>query len=120
MDLPISKLDLDYEKYRAPGHELTDEEKEYIKHDVQIAAHVMKIFLEQGLSKMTAGSNALADYKKMCGGSKKFRRMFPFIDNETDEFIRKAYRGGFTYVNPIFQGKRIKDGIVFDVNSFVS
>ena len=43
--------------------------------------------------------------------------MFPFIDNETDEFIRKAYRGGFTYVNPIFQGKRIKDGIVFDVNS---
>lgn len=115
--LPISKLDLDYEKYHEPGHELNDDEKEYIKHDVQIAAHVLKIFLEQGLSKMTAGSNALADYKKICGGSKKFRMMFPFIDRETDEFIRKAYRGGFTYVNPKYQGKKLNNGIVFDVNS---
>lgn len=115
--LPISKLDLDYATKREIGHTLTDHEKEYIKHDVQIAASVMSIFLKQNLTKMTAGSNALADYKKICGGNKKFRRMFPFLSVEQDDFIRKAYRGGFTYVNPKYQGKKIKDGIVFDVNS---
>lgn len=115
--LSINKLELDYKTKREIGHILTEHEKEYIKHDVQIAAYVMDIFLKQHLTKMTAGSNALADYKKICGGSKKFRRMFPFLDVEQDEFIRKAYRGGFTYVNPKYQGKKIGEGIVFDVNS---
>lgn len=115
--LPINKLELDYDTKREVGHELTEHEKEYIKHDVQIAAYVLDIFLKQGLSKMTAGSNALGHYKKLCGGSKQFRKMFPFLNTAEDEFIRKAYRGGFTYVNTKYQGKKINDGIVFDVNS---
>lgn len=115
--LPILKGELDYTAYREPGHEITDEEKAYIRNDVQIAAMVMGLFLSEGLTKMTAGSNALADYKKMRGGHKGFRYLFPLLSDEEDALIRKAYRGGFTYVNPKFQGKRIGEGIVFDVNS---
>lgn len=115
--LHILKGDLDYTAFREVGHELTEDEKYYIKHDVQIAAMVLKQFFDKGLTKMTAGSNALADYKFGKGGEKMFRVIFPEITPEEDEFMRKAYRGGFTYVNPQFQNKDIGEGIVLDVNS---
>lgn len=115
--LDEGKGELDYAAYREIGHKLTDEEKDYIRRDVQIVAHVMKRYLDGGLIKMTAGSNALWDYKQMCGGYKKFRRIYPELTADEDAFIRRAYRGGFTYVNPKHQGELVGDGIVFDVNS---
>jgi DNA polymerase elongation subunit (family B) len=51
----------------------------------------------------------------MCKG---FNNYFPELNEEEDTFIRKAYRGGFTYVNPKNQGKTIKGNcICMDVNS---
>lgn len=115
--LEEGKGELDYTAYREVGHELTQEEKDYIRRDVQIVAHVMHVYLTDGLNKMTAGANALYDYKQMCGGAKHFRRIYPILTDIEDGFIRKAYRGGFTYVNPKYQGEIINGGIVFDVNS---
>ena len=115
--LEIGKGTLDYSLYREKGHILTDDEKEYIRLDVQIVAKVVKIFLDGKLNKMTAGSNALSDYKQMLGGYRKFRYVYPLIDKEVDNFIRRAYRGGFTYCNPIYACKELKEGIVLDVNS---
>lgn len=116
-NLPILKGSIDYESYREIGHELTSEEIAYLDNDVKIAAMVLETFLEQGLTKMTAGSNALSYYKDIIGGKRGFRASFPVLDEEQDTFIRKAYRGGFTYVNPKYQNKKIGRGIVFDVNS---
>lgn len=115
--LPIEKGTLDYDEYREIGHELTEVEIRYIDNDVKIAAMVLRSFLDSGLTKMTAGSNALYDYKRSMGGHKLFRRMFPLLDEKEDDFIRKAYRGGFTYVSPRYAGKVVDSGIVFDVNS---
>lgn len=115
--LDEGKGELDYEAYREPGHILTDEEKDYIRRDVQIVAHVLVEFIDEGLTKMTAGSNALYTYKKMLGGDNGFRKMYPEITEEEDAFIRKAYRGGFTYADPRHSGKEVGAGIVFDVNS---
>jgi hypothetical protein len=116
-NLPMMKGHLDYETPRPVGHELTAEEIEYIDGDVRITAMVLETFLKEGLNKLTAGSNALSDYRGMMGGKKGFRRWFPLLDDEEDEFIRKSYRGGFTWVNPKYQGKELSEGIVFDVNS---
>lgn len=116
-DLPILKGSIDYEAPRAVGHIMDEEERAYIRNDVQITSMAMETFLNEGLNKMTAGSNALSDYRAMKGGKRGFKTWFPFIDKEQDDFIRRAYRGGFTYVNPKFQGKKIGEGIVFDVNS---
>ena len=107
---------IDYKADRPIGHQLTDEEKEYIKGDVQIVAQAMKIMLSEKMTKMTAASNALASYKLM-KTKQAFDLLFPILDDETDSFIRKAYRGGFTYVSPRFQARILKDGIVLDVNS---
>lgn len=116
-DLPIRKGHIDYDAYREPGHELTEEEMAYLDNDVKIDAMAMRTFIERGLDKMTAGSNALYYYKSMIGGNRGFRRWFPQLDAEEDTFIRRAYRGGFTWVNPRYQGRRMGEGIVFDVNS---
>ena len=115
--LEEGKGELDYEAYREPGHELTPEEIDYIRRDVRIVAIALRHFLDEGMDKMTAGSNALSDYRSMLGGVKGFKLNFPYLEDEEDEFIRKAYRGGFTYVNPKYQGQKIGAGIVFDVNS---
>lgn len=115
--LPILKGSIDYTAPREVGHELTDEETAYIDNDVRIVAMVLSHFLKEGLNKMTAGSNALSDYRSGMGGKKGFRRWFPALSDEEDEFIRGAYRGGFTYVAPRYQGRNLGEGIVFDVNS---
>ena len=115
--LEIRKGSIDYDEYRAPGHELTDEELAYLENDVAIVAKAMRAYLDQKLTKMTAGSNALYDYKQILGGHKAFRNVFPLLEQKEDEFIRKAYRGGFTYVNPKYQGYDVGEGIVLDVNS---
>lgn len=115
--LDEGKGELDYGEYREPGHVLTDAEKDYIRRDVQIVAKVLVEFIDEGLTKMTAGSNALYTYKKMLGGDKGFRKMYPELTEEQDAFIRKAYRGGFTYADPRHQGEEVGAGIVFDVNS---
>lgn len=113
-NLEIQKLEIDYTAKREINHELTDEEKEYLKHDVQIVAKALDIMFSQKLTKMTIGSNAMRDYKKIIT-DKHFSYYFPPPTYDAD--IRQSYKGGFTYVNPKFQNKDIGEGIVLDVNS---
>lgn len=112
--LPISKLSIDYRAYREPGHVLTQEEIDYIRNDVTIVAMAIELLHREKLTKMTTGSNALADYKNILG-KKNFERWFPIPLYDSD--MRQSYRGGFTYVSPQFQGKDLGEGIVLDVNS---
>lgn len=115
--LEIRKGGIDYDEYRAPGHELTEEEVAYLRNDVEIVARVLDRFLERGLNKMTAGSNALHDFYDKTGGLAGFRRSFSLLDDEEDAFIRQAYRGGFTYCDPRHAGERVGAGCVYDANS---
>lgn len=49
---------------------------------------------------------------------KQYRQLMPEIDKEIDDFIRRSYKGGITYVNPKVKGKNIRlRGRVHDVNS---
>lgn len=112
--LPISKLKIDYEAYREPGHILSQEEVDYLRNDVLIVAKALKVLFNQDLKKMTQGSNALADFKATIG-KKNFERWFPTPDYDAD--VRQSYRGGFTYLNPDYKEKDIKTGLVLDVNS---
>lgn len=113
-NLPLCKLKIDYDEYREVGHELTKIEREYVKNDVLIVAQALSILKSMGMTKMTQGSNALSDFKKITG-KKDFERLFP--TPAYDEFIRKAYKGGYTYADPDFQGKDNGEGLVLDVNS---
>lgn len=103
--LPESKGELDYKKHRPLGYRPTDEEIEYLKTDVSILARAIKVVLENGMKKLTVGADALAEYKSLTG--KKFDRAFPVLSEEMDAEIRRAYRGGFTYADPRFSGRKL-------------
>ena len=113
-NLPIRKLEIDYKKYRPIGYELDEQEINYIRNDVEIMARALKIMFEQGHTKMTIASDAMADFKHRIIG---FRKKFPLLPLEVDKDIRKAYRGGFTYINDVWKGKTAGKGITLDVNS---
>lgn len=113
-NLPIRKLKLDYRKKREIGHELTPEEIDYIRNDVEIVSRALDIMFKQGLNKMTIASDALSSFKSMC---KNFRRLFPVLPLDVDMDIRQSYKGGFTYCSEKYAGKIVGKGVVFDVNS---
>lgn len=115
-DMEISKLEIDYDSHNnlPIGSPLSPEEEEYIKHDVQIVARAVEFFYEQGLDKMTIGSCALAEYKSIIK-KKNFKRFYPVQSFHDD--VKQSYRGGFTYLNPRYKGRQIKEGLVLDVNS---
>lgn len=113
-NLPIRKLEIDYKQIREKGHTLTSDEIDYIRNDVEIMARALKIMFDENLTKMTIGSNALANYKEI---NKNFNKYFPILPYEIDKDIRKSYKGGFTYLNEIYKEKETGVGIVLDVNS---
>lgn len=114
--LPISKLKLDYGCHNGlpAGTPLTEHEIKYLSHDVKIVAHAVNFFYSQGLDKMTIGSCALNEYKNIIK-KKNFNMWFPTPKFHDD--VKQSYRGGFTYLNPKFEGKIVRGGIVLDVNS---
>ena len=113
-DLPISKLELDYKTYREPGHVLTPHEIAYIRNDVEIMARALDFMFKEGFTKMTIASDALAEYKKL---NKKFREYFPELPLDVDSFVRDSYKGGFTYLSPIYEGVKTGAGMTLDINS---
>ena len=114
-NLPDEKLTIDYDTPRPVGHVLTEEEKAYIVADCRIVAQALKIQFEKGLTKMTNASDALFNFKDSLKG--RFDNVFPVLPVALDLDIRRAYKGGFTYLNPTYRCRRIIEGIVLDVNS---
>lgn len=114
--LNINKLDLDYNTPREVGHILTEHEKDYIKNDVKIPALALKVLFNENLDSMTIGSNALKNFKTTLS-VRKYTRMFPELNYNVDRDMRQAYKGGFTYLNPIYKEKDVMSGVVLDVNS---
>lgn len=90
-NLPIKKLEIDYNEFRERDHELTDIEKDYITNDVTIVAMALNQLFQENLTQMTAASNALSYYKKITG-RQKFEHYFPTLTPEEDALIRPSYK----------------------------
>ena len=114
--LQEQKLEIDYNTERGKNHLLTPEEKDYIKNDVVIVAKALNVLFGEGLEKMTQGSNALHDFQKLLT-KRTYKHYFPELDIELDSEIRKSYKGGFTYLNPIYKEVDVGSGVVLDINS---
>lgn len=118
-DLPYKKLEIDYAAHNElpEGYKITPEEREYIEHDVKIVAHGLDFFISKGLDRLTIGSCALEEYKTLIS-KKKFERFFPPPTYHED--VSQSYRGGWTYLNPKFEGKTVSNGVILDYNSLYS
>lgn len=115
-ELPMSKGEIDYKAHRPIGHQLTDEEKDYIIRDCKIVAEALKIQLGQGLKKMTNASDAMGWYKSLMGKG-AFEKRFPVLPLALDADIRRAYKGGYVYMKPEHRGRVGLYGKQYDVNS---
>ena len=114
-DLPIKKGEIDYNRHNEEC-EVTAEEKDYLKNDVQIMAMALKEMFSEGFERITIGACSLADYKNSIG-KEQFEKWFPKLSIDDDSEIRMSYKGGFTFVNPEHENEEIGEGIVLDVNS---
>ena len=112
----MSKGSIDYEEDRPIGHELTEEEIDYLKTDVLIVAKALKTQFDEGMLKLTTGADSLYEYTNLMG-KKQFKALFPLLNFTMDAEVRKAYRGGWTYVSPKYARRVTGGGMVFDVNS---
>ena len=115
-ELADEKLSIDYDAPRPIGHELTDEEKAYIVNDCRIVAQALAIQFSKGLKKMTNASDALNGYKEIVTKS-RFEKWFPVLPVELDADLRRAYKGGYVYLNPSHKNEKIPIGCTFDINS---
>lgn len=113
--LPIKKLSIDYNKDRNKDYIVTSEEIQYVKHDVHVVAMALKINKTAGMKKITVASNALADFKDIQGDN--YKHIFPELSIGVDKDCRLSYKGGWSYVNPVYSDKLIGEGCVYDVNS---
>lgn len=123
----ISKGDLDYDLYRPVGYIPNEEELSYLRRDCEIPAKALKILSDEGFNKMTGSSDSFYHWKltlqsdsARARGIKpehSYRGVFPVVPIEVDDFIRKAYRGGWTYVNPRYANQFLYNLEVWDINS---
>lgn len=112
--LEESKGVIDYDTIRPIGYIPTPEEKEYQRNDCLIMAKALNRMHSEGMTRITAGSNALHYYRSHVE-KMQWKKWFPEID--CDEYIRKSYKGGWVYADPRYRGKTVGAGIVLDVNS---
>lgn len=115
-NLPVLKGEIDYNLPRSENHVMTNEEREYIRNDVEIVARALNVLFNEGMKGMTTAKNAL-DFYKTTIDKKRYDKLFTQLSYDVDSYIRKSYKGGFTYLNPKYAEKEVKDGIVLDVNS---
>lgn len=129
----VGKGEIDYTAERPVGYEPTSDEWDYIRRDVGILRTALRFAEAIGNTALTIGGDAMTEYRAtMYHG--RFRTIFPELDRDLDDWIRRAYRGGWTYVNPEYQGLMLNrefilrtlaelgieddaEGSVWDVNS---
>jgi hypothetical protein len=127
----VGKGEIDYTAERPAGYEPTAQEWAYIKTDVAIVRTALSVAQALGNTGLTIGGDAMSEYRSTMPGS--FRMIFPLLDRNLDDWIRRAYRGGWTFVNPEYQGRVLgaeeirailaelgiveEEGSVWDVNS---
>lgn len=113
LKLDVSKGEIDYHKYRKEGGELTEEDLDYLKRDVDILSKALySMHLQNGNNAMTIGADCMKKYKEM---QNKFDNLFPKLSYKIDNFIRKSYRGGYVYTK--YKNYYVKDGATYDKNS---
>ena len=111
------KGEINYGAPRPVGYSPTAEEWDYVRRDVVIVARALRETLAEGMTRLTVGSDAMAEYKGLIGGESKFRNFFPALSADMDDDIRSAYKGGFTYADRRTAGRIVGEGSVYDVNS---
>lgn len=115
--LQEAKGSIDYNNVREVGYKPTENELEYVRNDTEIVAKCLGMKFDSGLKKMTVAADALAEYRKSVNFETLFVTKYWASHPSVDVFCRKAYFGGISWVNPLIEGKEVRNIHVYDYNS---
>lgn len=122
------KLEMKYSGRRYAGCYISPSEMAYIKNDVLVLMECLETMFSEGHNKLTIGSCCMAEFKKSIPAMayKDYYVNLTKIelnpsewdgDKNADEYIRKAYKGGWCYCKPDRSSQIYKYGCTADVNS---
>lgn len=114
-NLPINKLSIDYDEVREEGHEPTELELAYIHHDTEIVMRVLNEDFKHKFTKFTESGNSRMFFKKT--HFENYDELFPQLSDFEDNFVRRSYRGGFCWLNPLHFNEELGGMISIDINS---
>ena len=110
----------------------SEKDIEYIKNDVLVLSEALSFLMKKNgeespfnpISSLTIGGACLQEFKAMNYGDNSHitihldKMEAPEGFENADDYIRRAYRGGYCYVNEKYEGKLIEqEGFTADVNS---
>lgn len=117
------KLEMEYEGKRYAGWQISDEEMDYIKADVDVLCEAMEIMQNEGHTKMTIGSCCVHEFKNTFI-MEDYDQVFPDCSKidlpcgiTAHEYTRLSYKGAWCYLVPEKADKVYHDGVTLDVNS---
>ena len=116
-NLETQKGEIDYRLNRLHGHVVTDEEKFYCYKDTRIIVEILQV-MQQKDDRAFWNSVSMASYSmrhlikrgwpRAIRPYQKFREMYPDLDKDESDFLRKGVGGGITYAPVGWQFKDIK------------
>ena len=108
--LETQKGEIDYTLNRLHNHIVTKEEKEYCYKDTRIITEILlklqddKVFWNvDSIASYSMKHLLQAGFPKTHKPYKKFRELYPELDQEETDFLRKGVGGGITYATPKYQ-----------------
>ena len=107
--------------------EITPEEYAYIINDIYVLKEALEVMIKSGHDKLTIGSCCMDEFKNKFDAM-DFKAAFPNLkdialikyergSDNVDEYIRKAYKGGYCYYKYKERKHIAQNGMTFDVNS---
>lgn len=129
------KLNMDYEGYRFSGCWISPEEREYIANDVLVVKEALEIMFNKGHNSLTIGTCCMNEYKNkdFPYPLEMWKHTFPDLikielpvtedgnviygAKNVDEYVRKAYKGGWCYLVKGKERRIYQNGVTADVNS---
>ena len=124
-NLPTQKGDIDYKINRLHGWQVTKAEKEYCFKDTRILIDICIRMQKEGdtlfFKSLSAASYAVATmirrgWPNTFTPMKEFRKSYPNLTKEEDDFIRKGTGGGICYATPLWQFKQTPRLIHIDMH----
>lgn len=116
-NLPMAKGEIDYTKPRDIYYIPTPEEVEYCRCDTEIVARVLQMHFDRGMTAITMPGDAMDDYRKTVHFEELFVTKFYKTHRKIEQFCRKSYSGGISWVNPAIREQVVTHGLVYDYNS---
>ena len=120
-NLPTQKGEIDYRLNRLHGHVVTKEEKIYCFKDTRIIIDILLEEVRRG-DKDFFKAVSMASYSMLkllkrgfprsCKPYREYRKLYPELGEEENEFVRNALSGGICYATRNYQFKEVNSPVL--------